>query len=231
MSRRCAVALVLAALAAGCGGGSNERASDPVEQVPDGGGMRDAVREARTPEAADFPSPDGKSLQQVADLVTAGPQAALAGSVFTVGSNRFPFGVIDDGGAAVYGPSAVYVAPDPSAPAQGPFVAPADVLLTEGRYRSKQAATESDPFAAVYGARVRFSKPGQWAVLVATRSGGRLVGAPPRGNVATKAADAIPDVGERAPKIHTDTLETAKGDITRIDTRDPPTEMHEDFAS
>jgi hypothetical protein len=194
--------------------------------------MRDAVREARTPQAADFPSPDGKSLQQVADLVTAGPQAALAGSVYTVGGNRFAFGVIDKGGAAVYGPSAVYVAPDPSAPAQGPFVAPADVLLTQGRYRSKQAATESDPFAAIYAAKVKFGKAGRYAVLVMTRRGGRLVGAPTQIEVKAPEDDAVPDVGDKAPDIHTDTLESAKGDIARIDTRVPSDDMHEaDFAA
>jgi hypothetical protein len=233
MSARCASVLaVLAALAAGCGGDKNQRASDPVERVPDGGGVRDAVREARTPQAADFPSADGKSLQQVADLVTAGPQAALAGSVFTAGANRFAFGVIDQNGAAVYGPSAVYIAPAPSEPAEGPFVAPADVLLTEGRYRSKQAATESDPFAAIYAADVKFPKAGKYAVLVMTRRGGQLVGAPTQIEVVTKAADAIPDVGEPAPDVHTDTLESAKGDIKAIDTREPPDDMHKaDFAS
>ena len=232
MSRRCVLALVLALFAAGCGGGAAERASDPVRQVPEGGGMREAVREARTPQAADFPSPEGKSLQQVADLVTAGPQAALAGSVYTVGANRFAFGVIDKAGAAVYGPSAVYVAPSPDAPAEGPFVAPADVLLTDGRYRSKQAATEADPFAAIYAAEVKFEKAGRYAVLVMTRRGGRLVGAPTEIEVKAAAADAVPAVGEKAPDIHTDTLESAKGDITRIDTREPADDMHEaDFAA
>jgi hypothetical protein len=235
MSVRCVpvlLALALAlAFAAGCGG-SNERASDPVERVPDSGGVRQAVREARSPQAADFPSAEGKTLQQVADLVAAGPQAALAGSVYTAGENRFAFGVIDKDGAAVYGPSAVYIAPDPAQPAQGPFVAPADVLLTEGRYRSRQAATESDPFAAIYAAQVKFPKPGRYAVLVMTRRGGQLVGAPTEIEVVSKAGDAIPDVGERAPAVHTDTVESAKGDIKAIDTRVPSDDMHDvDFAS
>ena len=43
----------------------------------------------------------------------------------------------------------------------GPFVAPADVLLTDTRYRSKQAATTEDPFVAVYGADVEFPKKRQ----------------------------------------------------------------------
>ena len=225
------IAVVLCGVFAACGGGGEPRPpADPVEAVPDQPGLREAIREAQTPDAASFPPAKGKTLQEIADLVGAGPQAALASSVLTVGENRFVFGVINPDGKPVYGPAAVYVAPTPADPAIGPFLAPADVLLTEARYRSKQAAVETDPFAAVYAANPKFSKPGQWAVLVATRGpNGRLVGAPTRVDVVSRAADKIPDVGERAPKVATDTLETAKGDVSKIDTRDPPSDMHADL--
>jgi len=104
-------ALLVCALIAGCGGGSDpETPTDPVAQVPDTPGLREAVREAQTPDPDSFPSAGGKTLQQVADLVTAGPQAALASSVFTAGENRFVFGVIGQDGKAIYGPSAIYIA-------------------------------------------------------------------------------------------------------------------------
>jgi hypothetical protein len=234
MTARLASALLAAlacAVLAACGGGDEPAPpSDPVEQVPDRPGLREAVREAQTPDAASFPKADGKSLQQLADLVTAGPQAALATSILTVGRSRLTFGLIGKDGQPIYGPTAIYIAPAPGQPAQGPFVAPADILLTQDRYRSKQAASETDPFAAVYAANPRFTKAGAWAVLVTTRSGGRLVGAPTQITVKTKAEDKIPDVGEAAPKVATDTLETGKGDIAKIDTREPPSDMHEDFA-
>jgi hypothetical protein len=142
------------------------------------------------------------------------------------------FGVIAKDGTPVYGQTAVYVAPTPNDPAEGPFVAPADVLLTLPRYRSKQAALTTDPFYAVYGADVPFAKKGSYAVLSATKSAdGRLIGAPGTVNVLTKSADPIPQVGQKAPKVHTDTLESAKGDVKKIDTRDPPSDMHaKDFA-
>ena len=54
--------------------------------------------------------------------------------------------------------------------AKGPFVAPADVLLTEGKYRSKQAATEQDPFSAVYAAQVPFTKPGKYVLYCSQHS-------------------------------------------------------------
>jgi hypothetical protein len=151
-----ALAIVAALVAAGCGGG--KKSADPVDQVADTGGLRDRVRDASAPAVADFPAPKGRSLQQVADGIGGGKlEAALASSVFTVGDdNRLAFGVIDDQGQFVYGKTAVYVAPTPGAPAQGPFVAPADVLVTQPPYRSKQAATEQDPFAAIYAAQVPF---------------------------------------------------------------------------
>ncbi len=223
------VALVLATLAGACGGSEPAPPSDPVEQVPDAPGLREAVRDARTPDAASFPPAEGKTLQQLGDQIAAGPQAALATSVLTTGTSRFTFGMIGQDGRPIYGPTAVYVAPTPSDPAQGPFVAPADVLLTEDRYKSKQAAVETDPFAAVYAANLEFKKAGQWAVLVATRRGAQWVGAPTQVQVKTKDADQIPDVGERAPRVATDTLETVKGDEALLDTRLPPSDMHEDF--
>jgi hypothetical protein len=141
------------------------------------------------------------------------------------------FGVIAEDGTPVYGPTAIYVAPDPGAPAEGPFVAPADVLMTEARYRSKQAATTQDPFVAVYGADVKFAKNGQYSVLATTKlADGGFSGATGQVTVSTKEASPIPAIGEKAPVIHTDTLETAAGDVSKIDTRVPPSEMHSDFA-
>jgi hypothetical protein len=226
-----AVLLVGALVAvAGCGGDSGGSSKDPVEQVSSEGGLRDRVRSARAVSAADFPSAEGKTLQQVAEEVKGGGkvEAGLASSVFTVGESRFAFGVIDKQGQFVYGPTAVYVAPDPGKPAQGPFPAPADVLITEGRYRSRQAAEETDPFAAVYQAQVKFDKKGPWAVLVVTKSGNSWVAAPSQVNVTPKKADTIPGVGESPPKVATDTLASVKGDEKLLDTRVPPSDMHKD---
>src|ERR1700759_2598451 len=111
--------------------------------------------------------------------MTAGPQLAMARSQFDSGTrNRMAFGVIGQDGRPIYGPTAIYVASSPTAPAKGPYPAPADVLLTDARYRSKQAATAADPFVAVYGApKVPFTKSGPYAVLAVTKSGGKLLAA------------------------------------------------------
>jgi hypothetical protein len=61
---------------------------------------------------------------------------------------------------------------------------------------------------------------------VTTTVNGKLVASATQVQVSTKAADTIPDVGERAPKVETDTLASAKGDVSKIDTRQPPDDMH-----
>ena len=60
---------------------------------------------------------------------------------------------------------------------------------------------------------------------------GTLTGATGQIDVSSEGADPIPGVGDKAPKVQTETLESAGGDIAKIDTRDPPSDMHKaDFA-
>src|SRR5688572_21937724 len=200
------MALVAAVLlGAGCGG-SDDGGGDGTANVPETGGLRDKVRTAAAPTKADFPAVEGRSLQQVADSLQGGPEVGLATQTFTVGENRLAFGVIDPAGQFVYGKTAVYVAPTPDAKARGPFPAPADVLVTDPPFRSRQAASETDLFAAVYGADVKFSKPGRWSVLTVTQAGGGMLAAPGQVKVVEPEDDAIPEVGEAAPRVRTDTV-------------------------
>ena len=223
------MAVIAAVIAlAGCGGGSSDD-GDSTRNVPESGGLREKVREAGAPAKADFPAVEGRTLQQVADSMQGGPEVGLAGQTYTTGANRLAFGVIDAQGRFVYGKTAVYVAPKPGAKARGPFPAPADVLVTDPAFRSRQAASEGDLFAAVYGADVPFSKPGNWSVLTVTQSGGGMLAAPAQVKVVTPEQDDIPDVGEAAPKVATDTVASAKGDEESIDTRIPTApELHQE---
>ena len=200
--------------------------------MPEESGVRERVQIAVNPDETEFPATDGKTLEDLANEMTAGPSLALATSIFTTGGeSRMAFGVIGQDGKPVYGPTAIYVAPAPGEPAEGPFVAPADVLLTDARYRSKQAATEQDPFAAIYAANVDFPKRGEYSVLSATKGAdGKFSGATSQVQVSTASADPIPSVGDEAPKVQTDTLESVKGDQAMLDTREPPSDMHENFA-
>ena len=125
-----ALVLGLLLLVAGCGGG-NSKTNDPVQSLPDDAKIREAVQNATLPGKSEFPQPGGKTLEQLANTLQAGPSLAMASSVFTVGDNRMAFGVIAKDGVPVYGKTAVYVAPTPNDPAQGPFLAPADVASVQ----------------------------------------------------------------------------------------------------
>ena len=104
------LSLLLALFVAACGGGNKEQATprDPVQNVPDENGIRGSVKEASTPDEADFPSSKGKTLQELADGMAAGPQLAMASSVFTSPSpSRMAFGMIAADGTPVFGPRAI----------------------------------------------------------------------------------------------------------------------------
>ena len=124
-----ALAALLVVPVAGCGG--DDAPSDPVEQVPSA--LQQQVRAAQGPQESEFPAPGGKTLQQLADEIGGGGQdLGLAGSVFVGGrENRVAFGVIDGNAGFLYGKTALYVARSPGAKAKGPYVAPADVLVTD----------------------------------------------------------------------------------------------------
>jgi hypothetical protein len=224
MGRLPPVLLAAVVLLAGCGGSD---AKDPAAQVPAKGGLRAKVRASQAVTAADFPAVKGRTLQEVANASgSAGPELGLASSVFTVGQDRLAFGIIDNHSGFVYGKTGVYVAPGPGKPAQGPYPAPADVLVTQGRYRSKQAATEADPFAAVYAAQVPFKRSGKYSILAVTKTGAKTFAAPGQIQVIAGRDDRIPGVGDRPPKVKTDTLASARGDVASIDTRQPPSDLH-----
>jgi hypothetical protein len=218
--------LLVCGLLAACGGA--DKSEDPVAAVPESNGLQQRIADAREVTPADFEPAEGKTLQQLAEGYGATPDAAaLATSVFTEGENRLAFGTVDAEAQFVYGRSAVYVAKGPGKQAAGPFVAPADVLVTDPAFRSEQAAAESDPFAAVYAADVELPTRGEWSILTVTKQGEEAVAATGSIDVSSKKGDPIPDVGEPAPKVATDTLETAGGVVERIDTRQPPSDLHE----
>ena len=221
-----ACVLGLAVLAGGCGGGDDAR--DDGGDRPAAAQERSRLNGADRPDAGSFPKPQqGQTFQQFADSIGAtGTQLALASSVFTPGHNRVAFGVLSPENEIVYGPTALYVAKSPeSTDVGGPYAAPADLLITEPAFRSQQAATEEDPFAAVYETTaVEFERPGRTYLLAVTRVDGRLVAAPAQVQVRRKSP--VPDVGDKAPVVVTDTVAEA-GALEQIDTREPPVrELH-----
>jgi hypothetical protein len=201
------------ALIAGCGGS--------------GGGTGERNRPA--PPASEFPSAQGKTLEQVLTATSGqGPVASPAASEFHLGANRFPFGVFTTSHEQITGAqAAVYAAPGRgvSGPAIGPFPARIEDLTTEPAFRAKTTSDDPDAAQVVYVSDVPLDKPGPWAFAALIKDGDSytysLMPTPnPVGQV------SAPRVGERAPVVHTLTAADVR-DISEIDTRIPPDDMHD----
>lgn len=222
---------LLAIVVAGCGSSSPDRAATspatstaPAAATPAAPALAARLRDAAHPRLSDFPATAGRSLQAIADTVPSGPQVGLAGSVLLPGSDRVSFGLIGADQRFIYGRSALYVAPSPTGRAQGPFLAPADSTVASKPFLSKSSAQDTADIKAIYATRVTFKRPGSYAVLAVSNVGGRLVGAATKAQVS--ASSPIPNVGDRPPRISTDTAASAGGDLDKIDTRVPHDDMH-----
>lgn len=225
-------ALLVALAATGCGSGSSETDSGgaaPKPKGPSSAALRAKLDAATKIEASSFEATGGRTLRQIADgLDGTGPQVSFASQTLVPGPDRrLAFGVIDEKTGFVYAPTAVYLAPAENAKAEGPFPAPADLLVTDPAFASQNAASESDPFAAIYQASVPLRRPGTYYVLAVSLVNGERVGAAGLVKVRGAEDDPVPDIGERAPSVKTDTVASAGGDIKSIDTRVPADDMHD----
>jgi hypothetical protein len=211
-----ATAAVLAvALIAGCGGSDEGTGS----------------RNQPAPSASEFPPAQGKTLREV--VQAAGEQSpdvvSPAAGFFHLGANRFPFGVFTAGREQITDAQvAIYAAPGKGvdAAAIGPFPARIEDLTTRPAFRAKTTADDPDAAQVAYVADVPFDKPGPWAFAALIRSGDgfqySLLPTPhPVGDY------PIPQVGQKAPAVHTLTAGEVT-DISQIDTRVPPDDMHSD---
>jgi hypothetical protein len=212
------VALALGAGISGCGGSGGE------------GG--DAPPPPARPE--DFPTAGGRSLAEIRKAVgEEGPVLAPSVSQFEPGRNRFGFGLFDRSRAQIgNAPVALYFAPVGGGPARGPVPARYESLAVDNEFQSRSVASDPDSAKSLYVAPAEFSKPGSYEVLGVARLDGRLVAAGNAGGPLTVSADGrVPEVGERAPRISTPTETDVGGDLEKIDTRQPPSTMHDaDFA-
>ncbi len=218
------LAALLAAIAlTGCGDDDDGDGSGGTSVISPA--FKRAIAEASSPAKDDFPAPAGRTLQALANSVEAGGQIGLASSVFTVGENRLAFGLIDDANKLIYGKTAIYVAATPGDQAKGPFLAPADSLVTEPAFRSQTAAAETDTIAAIYSSQIPLEKPGKAAILALVNAGGRQFGMAT--GITVQKQDPVLSVGEPAPDVETDTLASLGGNEELACTREPIDDMHD----
>jgi hypothetical protein len=246
-----AVAYLLAggALLTGCGGGTDTTSST---------GTGAAVNRPAPPKS-EFPSSQGKTLGDV--LLKTGATASPlvvspAAKVFYKGENRYPFGVfqrdrtqVPDAQVALYfakvPPTPKGVAKAPASkqgtaksaearalnqPAVGPFPASIESLATKPAFRAKTTVGDPDAATVVYSTKVDFPSNGEWRIAALIKQGNELTATLLPSAVVGEFTN-IPQVGQKAPLIHTPTVASAGGDVSKVTTRIPPdTQNRVDYA-
>lgn len=192
------------------------RAAVPVAALVAGCGSASAPSAAHV----SFPRPPGR----IADLVREHPSSrvVLSLTVSRVRSGphaRIGFGLLDVGGKAI-APDAValYLGRADGSHLRGPIAVTREALAVGPAFRARATGDARE----VWVAHARVPRGPGWMTLIAlVQQGGRRM----RSSPATLRVDpprGPPRPGDRAVRVHTDTIASAHGDLARIDTRVPP---------
>jgi len=236
-----------AALLVGCGSSSDSST----------GASGSGSAESRpAPPKSDFPSAQGKTLEEVVKLADAPSELVIspAGLVYYKGDNRYPFGVfkrdrtqVPDAEVALY----FAKVPNPGKstskagnkgqvakaqeraleePAVGPFPAKIESLQTKPAFQAKTTVDDPDAASVVYSSEIEFPSEGEWRIAALVKEGGELKGTLLPSAVVGEFKN-IPRPGQPSPKIHTPTASEVGGDLAKITTRIPPdTQNRVDYA-
>ena len=203
-------------LIAGCGG-------DSSSDAPETTGAAATPIEAAT--RADFPKAQGKTLSELREGLQGGIVLAPSVSVLNPGKNRYGFALFDAARKQITGAKvAVYVSKTDGTAVRGPFVARSESLAVSPQYQSITTKKDPDAATSVYVAHVGFPRGSdKYRVSAIADLDGRLISTSSFGaNVTAGGEGEPPRVGDRAPKVHTPTLDDVAGDAERISTRNPP---------
>ena len=207
--------LALALVATGCGE-DGETSTEPEA----------------APAASMFPSAEGKTFEQLtADAEPSDLVVAPAQQTFTNGKNRYGFGVFTVEGQNVPSADVAIYAARPNGEAVGPFPAKSTTLTTDPAFASQTTTTDPDAATVVYTADVELDGEGEWRMMAMLRKEDGTFTTTNIPSAVVGTSSKIPDVGDEAPVVHTPTADDVGGDLTKIDTRQPPGTMHDvDYA-
>jgi hypothetical protein len=203
--------LAAGALLAGCGG-SKKPDRPPPQPEPTG-------------QPADFPAASGKTLNDLASMADGkGPILAPSVSILHKGANRYGFALFDTARKQITGAEvALYTARQDGSGVRGPFVARSESLAVKPQFQSQTVAQDPGAAKSVYVADVPFKRNGKQAVVAIAKLDGRLLVTNGYSVDVTPSAgkSGPPDTGDRAIKVHTQTLTDVGGDAAQLDTRRP----------
>lgn len=203
------VALLGLAFALTACGGSEEPAAPPPQPEP-------------AAQAADFPSAEGRTLQDVLGMAEEGPVLAPSVTLLEPGRNRFAFALYDRARKQIPGAGvAVYVAERDGSGLRGPFLARSESLEVAPEFQSQTTSGDPDSAKRVYVADIEVPGKGQHVVAALVRLDGRLVTTGAQ-SIEAGQETKVPGVGDRAIEVETETITSAAGDIERLTTRRPP---------
>jgi len=200
-----------------------------VVVVPGCGSDNDEPDRPPDIETAGFqpPEPSGRSFRDLLGKYPGGPVVAPSVSLLERGENRFGFALFDRGNRQIGGlQTYVYVARGVDETVRGPFHARYRRIEVEPEFRSRNVSQDPDSARSIYVADVEFPRTGSYLVAAVTTLNGRPVAAQPA-QVRVGGGPGVPDVGDRAVRAHTPTVESVGGDMDKIETRVPPDSMHE----
>ena len=109
--------------------------------------------------------------------------------------------------------------------ASGPYPARQDAYGVRPKFMSETVKNDPNAVSSIYLTEIKIPHPGVYAVVAVTKSEGRMTATAATG-IKAEANDPTPDVGEQAPDIQTPTAASVHGDLSLIDTRQPPDTMH-----
>jgi hypothetical protein len=207
-----AVAVALAAVVAGgCGGNGSDTTVEPPPAA----------------NAGIFPNVQGRSFRDVVSPMLQGPELAQSTPVLEPGKNRFGFALIDTGNRQIGELEVVlYVSRGLDETAKGPYPARYEPIDVKPQFQSQTSAQDSSAAHGVYVANVPFRSAGSYVVSAVTKLDRKFVATSPA-QVTVRDGGPTPNVGSKAVSVHTPTVESAHGDVASIDTRVPPSTMHE----
>jgi hypothetical protein len=177
--------------------------------------------------AEDFPDPAGKTIAELRKGLGPGPVLSPSVSLLEPGMNRLGFGLFDRARKQIVdAPAALYVAPLEGGSVRGPFPATYESLEVKPQFQSEGVKADPDSATSVYVSNVRFPKPGDYEVLGVVELDDNLAAAE-RVAVRVVKDGPVPEPGEPAIEVHTPTKADVGGDLQQIDTRVPPSTMHD----
>jgi hypothetical protein len=207
------VAVLAASVAGGCGGSGSDDSS--------------TVSTAKVADPDVFPQPRGRSFRDLIGEMLQGPELAQSTPTIEPGWNRFGFALFQAGNRQIADlPVVLYVARGLDEPASRAFPARYERLEVKPQFESQTSAQDPDAAHGVYVASVRFPAAGSYVVSAVTQLDNKYVATSPA-EVTVRSHGSLPNVGSRAVSVHTPTVTSVGGNVESIDTRVPPSSMHE----